>query len=292
MFEVRDLWPDFPIQMGAIPSTLHEPARRLERSLYQSASRIMTLSPDMTQHVADLGFAGKVETSFGGADAKDASSSPLGRTTANKRSTLLYAGTLGRANAIPMLLETAERLASRDDHTFVFMGSGYYADAVQAAAERLPNVRFVGEIPRHETAEWFAKADLSLVTFEPLSVLKSNSPSKLYDSLSVGTPPVVTNSGWTRELVEKHRMGWYCSSENVDTFSSCLSALLDSPQHIADAGKRALTFARAPSHRLLFDREAQAEQYLSIFESIVPTDHSLGRPTPSAQQQDKLLLAA
>ncbi len=294
VFEVRDLWPDFPIEMGAIPSVLHGPARRLERSLYRSASRIVTLSPDMTRHVAGLGFADKVETSFGGSDARSAPINQLEGNEAGRRTTLLYAGTLGRANAIPMLLETAEQLAPRNDHTFVFMGSGYYADAVRSAADRLPNVRFVGEKPRHETAEWFAKADISLVTFEPLPVLKSNSPSKFYDSLSVGTPPLVTNSGWTRALVEKHRMGWYCSSEDVDTFSSCLAALLDSPQRIAGAAGRALAFARKPSQRLLFDREFQAEQYLNIFKEVVPAgDHSLVRSIASRdEQQNELLRAA
>ena len=52
IFEVRDLWPDFPIQMGAVPDCgLHGLLRQGEAALYRSAAQVVTLSEDMEQHV-------------------------------------------------------------------------------------------------------------------------------------------------------------------------------------------------------------------------------------------------
>jgi glycosyltransferase involved in cell wall biosynthesis len=269
VLEVCDLWPDFPIQMGALPRPTHTPLRALERRLYASASRIVTLSPDMTEHVEAQGFGGKAETSYGGtASPKVAPSAPWkARVDAKKR--LLYAGTLGRANAIPLLLSAAEQLAGRDDHEFVFLGSGFHEPDVRRAADRLPNVRFMGTVPRRETHRWFAEADLSLVPFLPLPVLRANSPSKLYDSLGAGTPVLVTNSGWTRDLVERHGLGWYASSDDAAGFARTVEALLDNPAQLREAAVRTRTFSHDPRHALLFDRDAQAEQYLDLFTDVL-----------------------
>ncbi len=183
----------------------------------------------------------------------------------SQKLTLLYAGTLGRANAIPLLLETAERLSHRTDHEFVFVGDGYYREQVQEAADRLRNIRFLGTLPLEQTAHWFRRADLSLVTFEPLPVLAANSPSKIYDSLASGTPALVTNSGWTRDLVEQNGVGWYCPSADSVGFSQCIGSLIDRPLALQAAGSRAYRFARDPENALMFDRDEQARQYERVF---------------------------
>ncbi|MFV1981663.1 MAG: glycosyltransferase, partial [Rhodothermia bacterium] len=70
IFEVRDLWPDFPIQMGAIQNSLIKNSlRRMERKLYRSAAHVITLSPDMTDHVVRCGIgASAVTTIVNGTD--------------------------------------------------------------------------------------------------------------------------------------------------------------------------------------------------------------------------------
>ncbi len=69
VFEVRDLWPEFPIQMGAVPRLLERSLKRLSRRLYGSADRVLALSPDMMSHITSLGFGEKTETSYGGTEA-------------------------------------------------------------------------------------------------------------------------------------------------------------------------------------------------------------------------------
>jgi len=48
VFEIRDLWPEAPIQLGALRSPLLIAlARWLERFLYRVAKHVVTLSPGM-----------------------------------------------------------------------------------------------------------------------------------------------------------------------------------------------------------------------------------------------------
>ena len=273
VFEVRDLWPDFPIQMGAVPSRWLQ--RRLyaaEHGLYRSAAHVVPLSPDMGRHVRGHGVPPeRVTMLLNGTDldlAAACSETDVRRfrqaLNLGRQRVVLYAGTFGRANDVPTLIAAAERLAGRDDVLFVFAGDGYYLDALRAAEARLPNVRLLPAQPRHRVFALFRLADVSLVPFLGLPVLAANSPAKFYDSLAVGTPVVVTNPGWTKRFVEEHGCGWYVPASDPAALAERIAGVLGRPEGLAEAGRRGRAVARR-----LFDRAEQARTLEAIFERVV-----------------------
>jgi glycosyltransferase involved in cell wall biosynthesis len=215
--------------MGAVPGRwLQERLRKFEASLYRDADHVVTLSPDMERHVLDLGGSpGQVTTLLNGTsfellDAADPSAPEAlrARYGLGRRRVVLYAGSFGRANGLPAVLEAARLLRDREDLIFVFVGSGYARDAVDRAAEAEPNVVSVPPVPKHAIFDWHRLADLSLVTFIDLPVLSTNSPSKFFDSLACGTPVLVTNTGWTRAFVEDHNCGWCIDALSADRLAT------------------------------------------------------------------------
>jgi glycosyltransferase involved in cell wall biosynthesis len=273
VFEVQDLWPSFPVAMGAIPNRW---AQRqlffLEKSLYQSAQHILPLSPDMTTYIRGLGVPqANLTTVLNGTDLDLAA-----RTTAvsvaalreqqglQGRRVVLYAGTFGRANNIPMLVAAAVLLAaSHPAVTWLFMGHGFDQAVVQEAAAKYPFIRLVPPQPRHAVFTWFQLADVSVVSFLGLPVLDTNSPAKLYDSLAVGTPIIVTNSGWTRDLVDTHGCGWYSPADDASALARQLEILFHDPSLLDAAGEAGRRVAAA------FDRQKIAESVQEILEQVV-----------------------
>ncbi len=279
VFEVQDLWPSFPIAMGAVPN--HWAQRRLfalEKSLYRSARHIMALSPDMTRYVQNIAASvplgplavSKVTTVLNGTDldlaelATDAAVAALRREQGLEgRRVVLYAGTLGRANDIPTLLAAAELLAARlPDVVWLFIGLGFDELQVRAAAARCPAIRLVAPQPRHAVFGWFRLAEVSVVSFLGLPVLDANSPAKLYDSLAVGTPVVVTNNGWTRELVEAHGCGWFTPPSDASGMAQLLQTLLNQPGQLRVAGAAGRQVAA-----IFFDRQQLAATVQQILEA-------------------------
>ncbi len=272
VFEVQDLWPAFPIAMGAVPTAL---ARRqlyqLEKRLYTSAAHILPLSPDMSRYVTDLGIApDKVTTVLNGTDLELAARATPAAVAALRRQhglagqrVVLYAGTFGRANDIPTLVAAAEALvATVPDAVWLFLGHGFYEPLIAAAAARWPGrIRLVGGQARHAVFGWFALAEVSVASFLGLPVLDANSPAKLYDSLAVGTPVIVTNPGWTKALVEQHGCGWYVPAGQAETLAAQLRQLLASPATLAAAGQRGQQLAQAE-----FDRQQLAAQVQRVLE--------------------------
>ena len=275
VFEVQDLWPAFPIAMGAVPTALaRQQLYSMERQLYRSARHILPLSPDMARYVTAMGIpAEKVATVLNGTDLELAArATPAVVETlrhaqglAGKR-VILYAGTFGRANDIPTLVAAAEALAAEDLETvWLFLGHGFFEPLVAAAAARWPGrIRLVGAQARHEVFAWFALATVSVVSFLGLPVLDANSPAKLYDSLAAGTPVVVTNAGWTKTLVEKNACGWYVPAGNAPALAAQLGELLANPALLMAAGANGQSLARRE-----FDRQQLAGRIQHILESTI-----------------------
>ena len=273
VFEVQDLWPAFPIAMGAVPTEL---ARRqlyqLEKRLDNRARHILPLSPDMTRYVTDLGIpAAKVTTVLNGTDLELAARATPAAVTqlrqeqglAGKR-VVLYAGTFGRANDIPTLVTAAETIAATDaEIVWLFLGHGFFEPLIAAAAARWPGrIRLVRGQARHAVLGWFALAEVSVVSFLGLPVLDSNSPAKLYDSLAVGTPVIVTNAGWTKKLVEQHACGWYVPAGDAPALAVKLQKLLYQPEALVQAGANGRALAAQE-----FDRQRMAAQVQQILEA-------------------------
>jgi glycosyltransferase involved in cell wall biosynthesis len=273
VFEVQDLWPSFPIAMDAVPTAFaRQQLFALERRLYESAEYIVPLSPDMTRYVQRLGVApAKITTILNGTDLELAARATPAAVEALRhehglegKHVVLYAGTFGRANDIPTLADAAELLAeSQPDVVWLFLGHGYHEPLLQAAAARCPAIRLVGGQPRHAVFTWFALADISVTSFLDLPVLDANSPAKLYDSLAVATPVIVTNQGWTKALVEENDCGWFVPAQQPQLLANKLGSLLQSNRQaeLMAAGQRGAQLARRS-----FDRQKLAEQMQALLE--------------------------
>ncbi len=112
VFEVQDLWPEFPVQMGALPfKPVQRQLYRLEKSLYCQAAHVIPLSPDMETYIQKLGIPShKITTLVNGTEIPEIPFSPVQKATLAQelglagKQVVLYAGTFGRANDMPFLL--------------------------------------------------------------------------------------------------------------------------------------------------------------------------------------------
>lgn len=274
VLEVRDLWPDFPVQMGALPfAPVQRALYGLERFLYRSAAHVVTVSPDMTDHVQRRASTAAVSTLLPGTDRelldRATRSEPLHALRQQHdlagQEIVLYAGTFGRANDIPTLIKAAAYLHVRRPRlAVVCAGHGYHAPELHAAAARLPNLRLIPPQPHHRMLSWFRVADLSIVSFIDRPVLATNAPAKFFDSLSAGTPVIVTNAGWTKRFVDRHECGWYVPASRPRQWADCLATLFDDPGGLRRAGRRGARAARR-----LFDRADYAQGVRAVLEATV-----------------------
>ncbi|MDX1438513.1 MAG: glycosyltransferase family 4 protein [Rubricoccaceae bacterium] len=269
VFEVKDLWPLVPIEAGAINNTLAQKVLiRAEKKLYESAAHIVSLSPGMTDYITKAGIdEDKVTTIVNGTDfylIDRAGEQRLADLRQENdligKKVVLYGGKYGRMNDIPTLIRAAEVLEHRDDIRFVFIGYGFREPMVKEAAQRLSNVIAKPTLPKHRMLEWFKLADLSIVSFIDLPSLGTNSPSKLYDSLAGYTPVIVTNPGWTKDLVEREHVGFFTPTANAAKLAETVEKAFSDPEELARMAQRG---------RHLAERDFDRRDHAKLLEEIL-----------------------
>jgi len=258
VFEVRDLWPEAPIQMGALRHPLaRRAARAVERLVYRHAARVIALSPGIRAGVVAAGAPGHaVALVPNAADLDLFAALPRER---GERFVVSYFGTMGEANDLTAAIEAARLL---EDVSFVLMGDGKRRAELERGAPA--NVFFRGPAGRkEEVAELAAGSDACLVLFKDVPVLATNSPNKLFDTFAAGRPAIVNMDGWMRRLVEDNEAGLYVRAGDGRDLAAKVAWLRDHPDEADRMGRNARALAERE-----FDRDALAERALATLEEV------------------------
>ncbi len=271
VFEVRDLWPEAPIQMGALRSPCAQRlARWLERAVYRSATEIVALSPGMRDGVIAAGVDPERVVLIPNASDLDLFSPDLDPGDLRERLGLgasafvcAYFGTMGEANDLTQVVEAAALLAEHKDVAFVLQGDGKRRAALEAEVRQrgLDNVVFAPAGDKRAAAQLAAASDACMTIFKDVPILATNSPNKLFDTFAAGRPAIVNTDGWQRALVEEHEAGVYARPGDAADLADKVLALRDDPERARRYG----TNARALAERE-FDRDLLAERLRDVLE--------------------------
>jgi glycosyltransferase involved in cell wall biosynthesis len=286
VFEVRDLWPEAPIQLGVLRNKwLQRIAIGLEKFLYRRADAIIPLSPGMEAGVlAAGGDPRKIVTIPNASDMDLFSPEHRDRTLLEQfgmqdRFVAVHAGMMGTANGLRYVLDAAKELHDRGEHgiSFLVIGEGATRAPLQAQADAwgLTNIAFPGSIPRSELGAIVSSCDVSVVNFANFPVLATNSPNKLFDGLAAGLPCIVNSDGWTRRLVEGHDAGAYVDVRDPSELADAVVKLRDDAALRERQGANALALATD-----VFARERLATRFTDLLEYLAGTPRNPHRTLP------------
>ena len=216
IFEVRDLWPEAPIQVGAIKNQwLIRYLRGLEKKIYQEALSLVALSPGIAMHLSQI--SPKQEVAF------IPNFSDLDRFSSQEKDlqlkrdlglseglTIAYTGAIGLVNAVDELLELAKMAQDRGKNwNFLIMGEGSHREVLEKKAKQLglKRLKLLPFGSKEKVNQVLSLADFCWISFAHYPVLKTNSPNKFFDALAAGKAILVNHKGWVHDLVKTHHLG-------------------------------------------------------------------------------------
>lgn len=251
VFEVRDLWPEFPIQVGAVTNpVLIWLLRKFEKRIYKRAEHVVALSPGMQEGVVKAGTPVEKTSMIPNMSKPDifyphdvnqviVKQFNLDLTKFN----VIHFGMLAVANGLDYIIKAAIELKKRGDDSiqFLFMGEGAMQPMLEEMVKEndLHNVHFLGNYKVGIVAEVTNCCDASITAFKNLPVLATNSPNKLFDSLSAGKPIIVNSAGWTKDMVENDNCGFYVDPEKPEMLADKLLEVKDNKPLLEEWGKNA-----------------------------------------------------
>ena len=105
--------------------------------------------------------------------------------------------------------------------------------------------------------------DLSVVSFKDLPILYTNSPNKLFDSLSAGKVVVVNSAGWTKDLVENYNCGFYVNPNESRDFASKLEIIDKHATSFIEMGENARRISID-----IYDKKILSKQFVEVVEQV------------------------
>lgn len=275
VFEVRDLWPEIPIAIGALKNPITKTfAKQLEVFAYKNSSAIVALSPGMKEGIVKTGYpSNQVAVIPNSSDNKDfLHDKGKAKQVRDKRPwlgdspLLVYTGTFGKINGVSYMVDLAQELKKINSNIKILLvGGGAEKERVISKAKRSEvfefNLFYENQIPKREIPGLLNAATMASALFIDLPEMRPNSANKFFDALASGTPVFLNYGGWMHELVNKHNCGitgWKMSIKDV---AKELHDKMNDQTWLDQAAKSARSLAETE-----FDRDKLANQLISVLE--------------------------
>jgi glycosyltransferase involved in cell wall biosynthesis len=278
VFEVRDLWPEVPIAMGALKSPFSIAAARwLENFAYDHSTRIVALSPEMKAGIVAAGYpAGLISVIPNGCDLDAFGIDPAVGIALRERHEwlqdrplVIYTGTFGHANGIDYLAWLAAAVWHLDPAVrFLVIGEGREEERVRETARTLgvldQNFFMMPSLRKSEIPAWLSAADIATSVFIDRRELWANSPNKIFDALAAGRPVAVNHGGWLADLLRESGAGVVLDPNDTQVAAQVLVQALADRRWLERAGPAARVVAR--EH---FDRDRHAREFERVLSAVV-----------------------
>lgn len=284
VFEVRDLWPDVPIALGALKSPGTKwLARALERLVYARARHIVALAPGMREDIVAKGVdQAKVSVIPNGCDLDVFKPDPTARAQVNawqptlgEGPLVVFTGTIGRANGLGYLVDVATHMkAIAPDVRFVVVGDGADRGRVEEQARMAgvlgSSMFFVGRVPKPVVAKWINASDVVVCLFTgPRVVWKDAVQNKFFDALAAGKPTASNFEGFQSIVARDADVGIILDPVCTKRASRQLVDLLNNSGWLERVGSRSEVLARTRFNRDELARELECALVKVVASSVV-----------------------
>ena len=256
---IRDIFPEWAVDMGLM-------GRGLPYRFFDAVARYQYSVADVigVQTLGNLGYFDKwrrqpgrqLEVLQNWLDKPVLARCPIrvNETSLAGRRIFVYAGNMGIAQGMDILIDLAERLRRRRDVGFFFVGRGSDVARLNSAVKdrNLDNVLFYNEIHPDEIPDLYAQCSAGIVALDPRHK-SHNIPGKFLTYMQSGLP-VLANINLGNDLAQMIRdeqVGQVCESNSVVDLVQFANQLLDQIESDGQMSSRC---------RSLFEREFAVEK--------------------------------
>lgn len=234
---LQDIFPDSlaGTSLAKRGGLLWKIGRVIEDFTYKHADKIIVISEDFKKNIMAKGVPEeKIEVVYNWVDenavvpvAKE--DNPLFDEFGISRDKfhVVYAGNLGNAQNIDVIIDAANVLKEENDVEFVIFGTGGLKDQFVAKVNdlKLDNVKFFPLQPMERVSQVYGLGDVCVVSCKP-GLGGAAMPSKMLSIMSAGRAVVASfDKGELTYILENHKCGMYAPAGDADAFAEMIKHL-------------------------------------------------------------------
>ncbi|MFJ4066644.1 glycosyltransferase family 4 protein [Pseudomonas sp. NPDC089996] len=253
VYDIQDMWPD---TLKATGMFSNEKALRLVSRVcdwvYRRVDQIVVLSPGFKRLLIERGVsAAKIDVIYNWCAedmVRTADAAKPGNFPESDTFRVLFAGNMGKAQALDALMDAAAILKQRAANvSLVFLGGGVEVTRLQNVAQQrlLDNVTFLPGVPMAEVGAYLASADALMVHLKKDPLFTITIPSKTQAYMAAGKPLIMAVEGDAAQLVRDADCGVIAEPQNPQALAdACIELSLLTEQTRAQMGQRGAEFYR------------------------------------------------
>lgn len=236
VFNVSDLWPETAVALGLYTrdSGFVRMAAALEKQLYAISDALTGQSHGIVAGIQAIAPHKPVTLVPNGCDTSVfrpdvANETYFVRHGIPAEKTIIgYAGLIGLAQGIGVILDAARAAAARTDLHFVIVGDGPEKESLEKDAADLTNVTFTGLVQKTDMPSIVAAFDMTII---PLKThIPGALPSKMYEAMASAVPIILPAEGDPKTLLEKAQCGVAVSYDGHAIADACIALADDAAE--------------------------------------------------------------
>ena len=273
VYNVQDLFPETLSGTGLARSggLLWKIGMWVSNVTFRNSEKIIAISNDIKRSMVARGVpVEKIEVVYNWVDEKAVQpvakeDNPLFEEfgLSREKFTVVYAGNLGNAQNIGIVLDAAYMLP---DVQFAVFGTGGLEDDIRKriAAENLANVHLNPLQPVDRVSYVYSLGDACIVSCKE-GLGGSAMPSKSWSIMSCGRPVVASfDEGELKQILEDNHCGVFSHAGNVQEFVDAIKNLQENPERCKEMGTNARQFILDN-----LTKEVGAKKYVEIIKSVL-----------------------
>lgn len=272
VYQLQDIFPDSLAGSGLAKKggLLWKIGRAIENFTYRNADKIVVISEDFKRNIMAKGVPEeKIVVVYNWVDEKAVH--PVAKKDnllyeefglSRDKFTVVYAGNLGNAQNISIILDGAARLP---EVQFAVFGTGGLENEVRERIEKegLTNVHLNPLQPYERVSQVYSLGDVCVVSCKE-GFGGSAMPSKTWTIMSCGRPVIASfDEGELKEILEKNKLGIFTHAGNVEEFVDGIKILAAEPDRCKELGNNARQFILEN-----LTKEVGSKKYVDVIKSF------------------------
>ncbi len=268
IFNVSDLWPESAEQLGLVNNRLMlSISYKLEAFLYRKSYFIIGQTQGIVENISKRFLKKRVYWLPNGVDLSyfqpsDDKSWRQKNNFSENDFILLYAGIIGHAQGLEVILNAAYMLLEHHQIKFALLGNGHEKEKLLLLKknQQLQNVFFFDTINKPEMPCILSSVNAAIVPLRKLQLFRGAVPSKIFEALAMKKPVLLGVDGEARKLfVEQGKCALYFEPENADELSKQIVRLMNDKSLEQQLGINGLQYVTEK-----FDRSKIAASFYNI----------------------------
>ncbi len=238
ILEIRDLWPDSIVAVGALKETniILKMIRIMEKNMYFSATHIVSLTNAFKEHIKEFGYPeDKISIIPNSVDLKQMGKIIEIETEFKKENKFVcsYIGTFGMAHKVETILYCAEKLKNESHIQFLLIGDGADREHLVNLKKELDlsNVTILHLQPKEYIPYFLNQSDVGLIVLRNNKLFETVIPSKIFEYMAMNNSLILSlPAGETTGMLKDSEFGVTVEPENAEKLAEKILYLFQNPE--------------------------------------------------------------